>query len=468
MWRSEMAGREYPADFKPPAPIPRAQGLGPIVLLRLLADNPLEAWTQAHFEQPIVMGRLSIGRVAVVSDPGAIRHILLDNPQNYHKDWLQRRVLSAGLTGGLLTAEDQQWRMQRRALAPLFSRRTVMNFVLPMIDAANALVDRLRDREGQVVDLAVEVTRVTLDVLERTIFSDGLGRDREDIRMAMKSYFDVIGRLDPFDILGAPAVVPRPGRWKLRPMLRLFESTIDTIITTRRARLARDPASMPRDLLTLLLEAKDPESGHALSESEIRANILTFVAAGHETTANCIAWTLYLLSQSREWRERVQAESDRELDGATDDLADRLVETRAVIDESNRLYPPITAISRAALGPDVLAGHPIKRGTMVVVAPYLLHRHRTLWTKPDTFDPNRFLGSAHERIDRYAYLPFGAGPRVCIGATFALQEAAIVVATLMRRFTFELKPGHVVWPAQKVTLRAKGGLPMIMRTRRLI
>ena len=153
-------------------------------------------------------------------------------------------------------------------------------------------------------------------------------------------------------------------------MLRLFESTIDTIITTRRARLARDPASMPRDLLTLLLEAKDPETGEALSESEIRANILTFIAAGHETTANCIAWTLYLLSQSREWRERVQAEADRELDGATDDLADRLVETRAVIDESNRLYPPITAISRAALGPDELAGHPIKRGTMVVIAPY--------------------------------------------------------------------------------------------------
>lgn len=465
MWRSDTAGHEMAAEFIPSAPRPRAEALGPLALLRVLTDNPLEAWTAAHFEQPIVLSGLSFGKVAVVSDPGAIRHVLLENPQNYHKDWLQRRVLSAGLTGGLLTAEDQQWRMQRRALAPLFARKTVMNFSLAMIDAANALVERLRRREGQIVDVAVEVTRVTLDVLERTIFSDGLGRDREDIRMAMKDYFEAIGRIDPFDMLGVPEIVPRPGRWKLRPMLRLFESTIDTIIATRRARLADEPGGAPRDILTLLLEANDPETGAALSESEIRANILTFIAAGHETTANCIAWTLYLLSQSREWRARVQAEADRELAGADDNLADRLVETRAVIDESNRLYPPITAISRAALGPDQLAGQEIKRGTLVVVAPYVLHRHRALWDRPNSFDPHRFLGRGRESIDRFAYLPFGAGPRVCIGATFALQEASIMVAALMQHFNFALAPGHTVWPIQKVTLRPKGGLPMMVRRR---
>lgn len=465
MWRPQTDDCEIPAEFTPPAPVPRAQSLGPLALLRVLADNPLEAWTAAHFEQPIVLGGLSFGKAAVVSDPGAIRHVLLDNTANYHKDWLQRRVLSAGLTGGLLTAEDRQWRTQRRALAPLFSRKTVMAFLRPMIDAANGLVERLAEREGQVVDLAVEVTRVTLDVLERTIFSDGLGRDREDIRMAMKRYFETIGRLDPFDILGVPDVVPRPGRWKLRPMLRLFESTIDTIIATRRARVAADPPGVPRDILTLLLEAKDPETGQALSESEVRASILTFIAAGHETTANCIAWTLYLLSQSSEWRERVQAEADRELHRVGEDLADRLVETRAVIDESNRLYPPIAAISRVALGPDRLAGQDIKRGTMVVIAPYILHRHRALWEKPNSFDPHRFLGRARERIDRYAYLPFGAGPRVCIGSMFALQEASLVVATLMRHFSFRLAPGHTAWPVQKVTLRPKGGLPMVVRRR---
>ncbi len=453
------------AKLHPPAPTPRLKSLGPLALLRVLARNPLEAWTKAHFEKPIVMGGLSIGRVALVSDPAAIRRVLMDNSQNYHKDWLQRRVLSAGLSNGLLTAEGQQWRMQRRALAPLFARRTVLSFSVAMIDAAAALVERLKLRDGQIEDIAVEATRLTLDVLERTMFSDGLGRSPEEIRLAMKHYFEAIGRLDPFDVLGLPNWVPRLNRWKLRPMLRLFESAIDAIVSTRRRRIAEDPDSVPRDILTLLLEARDPETGEGLSEVEVRANILTFIAAGHETTANSITWSLFLLSQSPEWRRRVQAEADRELDGDVEGLAERLVETRAVIDEANRLYPPIAAISRAALAPDVLAGEPIRRGTMVVIAPYVLHRHRALWADPDAFDPNRFLDGARERIDRFAYLPFGVGPRICIGATFALQEASIVVATVMRHFTLELAPGHAVWPVHRVTVRPSGGLPMIVRRR---
>jgi cytochrome P450 len=439
--------------------------LGPIALLRVLANNPLEAWTAAHFEQPAVTGGLPFGRVIVVSDPAAIRRVLLENCDNYHKDWLQRRVLSAGLTGGLLTAEGHQWKTQRRTLAPLFARKTVMNFAPAMIDAANGMVARLSQREGEVVDIMVEATRVTLEVLERTIFSEGFGRDPEEIRLAMKSYFEAIGRIDPFDILGVPAVVPRPSRRKLRPMLRLFEDTIDTIISMRRERLAKDSAGAPRDILTLLLQSADPETGEALSETEVRANILTFIAAGHETTANCIAWSLFLLSQSDEWRERVQVEADQKLTGTSEGLSDSLGETRAVIDESNRLYPPIAAISRAAIGRDELSGQTIKPRTMVVIAPYVLHRHRTLWDKPGRFDPNRFLGCRRDAIDRFAYLPFGAGPRVCIGATFAIQEASIVIATIMRHFTLRLAPGHVAWPVQKVTLRPKGGLPMIVRRR---
>lgn len=456
---------DFPAALSPPAPIPLTHPLGPLALLRVLAKNPIEAWTAAHFEQPIVTSGLSIGRVAVVSDPAAIRRVLLENCDNYEKDWLQLRVLSAGLTGGLLTAEGQNWRVQRRALAPLFARKTVRNFSSAMISAANNVVERLAQRENEVTDVAIEATRVTLEVLERTIFSDGLGRDAEDIRMAMKRYFETIGRIDPFDMFGVPDFLPRPGRWKLRPMLRLFKSAIDAIISTRRDRINNDPDGAPRDILTFLLEATDPETGEALTEAEIRANILTFIAAGHETTANCISWSLFLLSKSDLWRERVRAEADRVFKGPLDGLADRLVETRAVIDEANRLYPPISAISRAAKGSDELAGQPIRRGTMVVIAPYVLHRHRALWEKPTTFDPNRFLGDARQAIDRFAYLPFGVGPRICIGATFAIQEASIVVASIVRHFTFEMAPGHTAWPELKVTLRPRGGLPMILRRR---
>lgn len=453
------------AELRPPAPAPRAHPLGPIALLRVLARNPLEAWTRAHFEQPVVASGHLLGRVAVVSDPAAIRRVLLENCDNYEKDWLQRRVLSAGLNGGLLTAEGRNWRTQRRVLAPLFARKTVQSFSSAMIDAGERLVARLAQQGSRVTDISVEATRVTLEVLERTIFSDGIGRDAEDIRLAMKQYFETIGRIHPLDMLGLPDFVPRPGRRKLRPTLRVFESAVDTIIATRRRRLAACPCAAPRDILTLLLEAADPETGEQLSETEVRANILTFIAAGHETTANCISWTLYLLSQSDEWRERIRAEADRVLDGPVDGLADRLVETRAVIDEANRLYPPIIAISRAAKGPDVLAGQRVKRGTTVVVAPYVLHRHRALWQRPDDFDPNRFLGSARNKIDRFAYLPFGVGPRTCIGATFAVQEASMMVAMIVRSFRFEMAPGHSPWPVQKITLRPDDGLPMIFRRR---
>jgi cytochrome P450 len=448
------------ARLRAPAPVPRPSPLGPLALLRVLIDNPLEAWTEAHFNEPIVMGGLPFMRVAVVSDPAAIRHVLLDNSDNYRKDWLQRRILSAGLSDGLLTADHWRWRAQRRMLAPLFTPKTVRSFSAAMVASAQALVERLDRHRGQVLDLAVEITRVSLDVLERTIFSDGLGSDPEEIRKGMKSYFEAIGRIDPFDVLGMPAAMPRLGRLKARAAMRVFERAIDAVVAMRRRRIAERPDEVPQDLLTLLLQAEDAQTGERLSEIEVRSNVLTFISAGHETTANCLTWSLFLLSQSPLWRERVRAEAERELDGGADGLDERLSETRAVLEEANRLYPPITAISRAAIGPDELAGHAIRRGTMIVIAPYVLHRHRTLWSEPECFDPTRFLNGARERIPRFAYLPFGAGPRTCIGASFAMQEASIVLATLVRHFRTEVLPGHPIWPLQRVSLRPKFGLPM--------
>lgn len=453
------------SKLRPPAPVPHANTLGPLALLRVLASNPLEAWTEAHFSEPLVLGGLPFARVAVVSEPAAIRRVLLDNTRNYQKDWLQRRVLSAGLTDGLLTAERQQWRTQRRALAPLFASRSVIGYAGAMVEAARAAVERIKSRQGEIVDMAVEVTRITLDVLERTIFSDGFGTDREAIRRGMKRYFEAVGKLDPFDVLGIPKMLPSFVRSKARAELRFFETAVDGIIAARRQQVAGGNYSAPKDLLTHLLKARDPETGKTLSESEVRANVLTFIAAGHETTANCVTWSLFLLSQSQEWRARVRAEAERALDGDAPALADRLIETRAVVEESNRLYPPIAAISRSALGPDRLAGQSVQKGTMVVIAPYVLHRHRALWREPDRFDPTRFLAGAPDRIGRFAYLPFGVGPRTCVGAAFAMQEAVIILAMLMLHFRLVLMPGHRVWPVQKVTLRPKDGLPMLVTAR---
>jgi cytochrome P450 len=453
------------SKLRPPAPVPQPSPLGPLALLRVLACNPLEAWTEAHFSEPVVLGGLPLARVAVVSEPTAVRRVLLDNTKNYQKDWLQRRVLSGGLTGGLLTAERRQWRTQRSALAPLFARRSVMSYAGAMMHTARDAVERIETREGAIVDMAAEVTRVTLDVLARTIFSDGFGTDPEEIRRGMKTYFEAVGRLDPLDVLGIPKMLPPFLRSKARAELRFFEQTVEHIIAIRRRQIATANYRAPADLLTHLLKARDPETGKTLSEAEVRANVLTFIAAGHETTANCVTWSLFLLSQSDEWRARVRAESERELDRDAPSLADRLVETRAVIEESNRLYPPIAAISRSARGPDRLAGCPIRKGTMVVIAPYVLHRHRALWREPGRFDPARFLDGAPDNIDRFAYLPFGVGPRTCVGAAFAMQEAAIILATVLRHLRLELVPGHRIWPVQKVTLRPKGGLLMTVKAR---
>lgn len=457
---------QHPARWRPPAPQPRAEPLGAMALLGALWRNPLEAWSRRHFEEPMVTANLAIGRATVVSAPLAVRRVLLDNAANYQKDTLQRRMMSAALSNGLLMAEAEQWRIQRRTLAPMFARKTLIGFAPAMVQAATRLVEFWQQHpDGTARDIAGDVTLLTLDVLERTIFSEGLGGDTEEVRTAMRSYFDIIGRIEPFDLLGLPDFVPRWGRLKSGPVLRFFDRAVDTIIDTRRRRLAQDPSSVPDDILTLLLKAQDPESGHGMSEAEVRANIITFIAAGHETTANTISWSLFLLSQSPHWQERVVTEAERELDGPAAGLAERLVETRAVIEEAIRLYPPLAAISRAAVGADELLGSRIKPGSMVVIAPYVLHRHRLLWERPDEFDPNRFLGGARDRIDRFAYLPFGGGPRICIGSGFALQEATLAVAIVTKHFRLELAPGQRVWPVLKVTLRPDGGLPMLLHRR---
>lgn len=457
---SPLLRHSHHRGYRPPAPAPQPRPLNPLRLISVLKRNPLECWAREHFEKWVVTGGLPFGHVAIVNHPDGIRRVLLDNAANYRKDTLQRRVLSAGLGEGLLSAEGNQWRVQRRTVAPLFARRTVTQWAPAMISAAVALVERWRQHCPAALDVAAEMTRLTMDVLERTIFSDGFGCNAEEARLAMVTYFNTVGRIDPLDLLGAPNWIPRLNHLRVRPTLQFFERSIEDLIAARR----RQRNAHPNDLLTLLLAARDPDTGEHMSEAEVTSNILTFIMAGHETTANLLSWSLFLLSQSDEWRHLVRREAEREINGSAADLADRLTDTRAVIEEAARLYPPIAAISRVAIDADELGGEAIAAGTLVVISPYVLHRHRLLWDNPDLFDPGRFLGNKRSLIERYSYLPFGAGPRTCIGSTFALQEATIVLATIMKHFNMQLVPGHRVWPILRVTLKPAGGLPMIVRT----
>jgi cytochrome P450 len=280
-----------------------------------------------------------------------------------------------------------------------------------------------------------------------------------------RDYFTVAGRIDPFDVIGLPDAVPRITQWRIGPLLRPFNQALDAAVARRRRALNEHAAEAPRDILGLLLSARDAVSGRRMSEAEVKANVLTFFVAGQETTSTALTWAIYLLSQSPEWSERVAAEAQRELDGTPEGIAERLVETRAVLDEAMRLYPPIVGITRTANRRAELAGERIARGTMIVISPYVLHRHRLLWEEPDLFDPARFLDRAAGKIDRYAYLPFGIGPRMCIGAGFALQEATLALAAIVRNFRIALVPGQAVWPLQRFTLRPRDPLLLTVEER---
>jgi len=451
--------------FRPPTPAPPKRRLGPIGLLRALRRNPLECWSEDFFREPISRVGLPIGQVFVLNDPAAIKQVLVDNTANYQKDPLQRRVLSAGLADGLLSAEDKRWEIQRRTLAPLFSARTVRSLAKDMRFAVDQLAKRwLSLDSGATIDVAAEITLLTLDVLALTIFSDGLQSDPDEFRLSMTEYFRAAGRIGLLDLIGAPDYIPRPGRSRIKSTLKYFENIIDGLIETRRKALENkaleNNATCRDDLLTLLLRALDPATGQPMTLAEVRSNILTFLSAGHETTANTLTWSLFLLSQSHDWRERVREEAERELAGQEDGPVDRLVVTKAVIEEALRLYPPIAALSRSAKGPDRLGDYDVKAGSLIVIAPYVLHRHRQLWHQPDVFDPARFLGDARRQVGRFAYLPFGVGPRICIGASFALQEATIALACLIQRFEFRLAEEFEVWPQMSVTVRPANGLQM--------
>ncbi len=452
--------------FAPPAPVPLARPLSRLAGARMLLRDPLGMWTERHFDEWVLSGQSLLGHITIVSDPAAIRAFMVDRTANYVKDDLQLRVLKPSLGEGLFTADGTAWKVQRRALAGLFTPRTVAGFAPGMAVAANRLVERWIARgRRSVIQVDREMTRLTLDGLDQSIFSGGLSSERSAINEA-QAYVTAMGAVDPLDLFGAPAWLPRPRRLLSRPVRRFFDDLVGRLVEGRRALLAVDPAAAPRDLLTALFEARDPESGAGLTPAVVRDNVVTFLGAGTETTSSALSWALYLLSQDAAARARIEAEVDAVLAGrdvAADDVA-QLVWTRAVIDETLRLYPTAPLVQRMAVAEDTLHGVAIPAKSTVVYAPWVLHRHRKLWDRPDVFDPTRFLPGAPP-VDRFAYLPFGAGPRVCIGAAFALQQAVVSLATIVQRLRVDLLPGTTVMPEHRITLRPKGGLPMLTTVR---
>ena len=447
---------------RPAAPVPRRKPVSFLRVLWELRQNPIAAFGEGAYRLPLVHLTSRIRDFLLVNEPGAIRHVLLDNAANYIKSDQVQRLTRPALGNGLLNAEGASWRFQRRTAAPIFQMRHVTSFAATMASAtADMLVRWDQTAEGATIDVADEMMRLTYDIISRTVFSGDVTMDYARMSKALLTYLETLGRIEMLGLLGLPRWVPTPDRLRAEPALRYFRREMKGLIERRKALLERDAAAAPNDLLTLLLTAHDPEGGTLFSAREVFDNVMTFVFAGHETTANALAWTLYLLSQFPD----VDARLAREVAGVDDSIMTTgalpaLPFTSAVLEEAMRLYPPAPFISREAVAADVVGGVVIKPRTSVLISTWILHRHRLLWQNADEFDPARFLAPQKDTIPRFAYLPFGAGPRVCIGMGFAMQEAMIALTAVARRFRLELADDHKVEPLARITLRPKGGLMM--------
>lgn len=420
---------------------------------RAAQRNVLELIPAVATEVPILSGRTG-KRWHMLMDPDGLRQVLRDRVADYPKSVVTKLILEPAIGDSLFVAEGAEWMWQRRTAAPVFSHRNVAALGPVMTAAAERSVARLDRAVDGATDLFEEMVTATFEVIADVTFSVGTGFDRGAVHAAIEQYIGATAKVSLLDILGAPTWVPRPRRLITGSAMRATKRLADRAIDARRA----EGAKVPPDLLDLLMAGVDPESGRQMTTAELRDNLLTFIVAGHETTALTLSWALYLCAFDPAVQAAARDEAAAVLGGRAATVADlpTLPLVRQIVDEALRLYPPAAFLSRTAMVGDVLCGREVRRGDTVILPIYALHRHRKLWDAPDAFHPARFADP--RAVPRFQYLPFGDGPRVCIGASFALQEAVIVLATLLARFRFELVPGVEPKPVMVLTLRPEGGV----------
>ena len=414
---------------------------------RSLRDNAIGIFPPQAFDEEVVFRKVFGRRQIIMNRPAGIQHILVDNPGNYRRTAAGIRILRPLLGKGLLLSTGEDWRHQRRTLAPAFAPRTMPILARHVAKAAGTAVAGLKASCADPVDLLAAMQFLALEIAGASMFSLEIERYGAELRDLIQGYASHLGRPSLLDFL-LPTSVPSPRdvfRWRFR---RRWLNLVGRIIAARRE---RGSAGAPRDLFDLLATAGDPDST-VFPPDRLADQVATMIVAGHETTAVALFWSLYLLASAATIQDRLAAEvarADLGPDSAAAALP-MLLYTRAVVHEALRLYPPAFTLARQALRADVAGGIPVPARTVVLIAPWVLHRHRRLWRQPDTFDPARFLPPALPP-DRFAYLPFGIGPRVCIGAQFALTEATLVLATLIQTFHVERADDTPVTPRAVVT-----------------
>ena len=433
--------------------------------LREMRENALTAHGPENFSADIIAQRILWRRMFILNEPGAIRYVLLDNAANYTKSEVGRRLLEPGLGRGLLTSEGETWRRHRRIMAPSFDPRSVAGYAPIMTEVTQGLLAEVGRAAGRTakLDAAAAMMHLTLHIISKAMFSSDSDEIVEAVEGGVNQYQTLV-RPSLLDLLHFP-------QWFARLLAPLptdglfdeFDRKVDLLLTER----GRAPDAEPKDLLARLVAARDSETGGGMTAKEVRDQVVTIFMAGHETTSLALSWTWYLLSQHPAVEEKLHRELADVLGGRTprnDDIAS-LRYTRMVIEESMRLYPPAHTTGRQPIKPDEILGHRIPAGAEVLIMPWLIHRKPQLWEDPERFDPERFAPERAAERPRFAYIPFGAGPRICIGAAFAMTEAILILATIAQRYRLRLKPGHPVEPQGLITLRPRYGMQMILERR---
>lgn len=428
--------------------------------------DPLAMLTRARVAGDLVRFRAGPRSFYVVNHPDYIKHVLLDNHRNYTKETRVIKQIKWFSGENIFTGEGDFWLKRRRLMQPAFHRQHLASFGNVMTRALQELVQEWGARTTQVVRVDEEMMRVTLKIVGRALFSVDLTGDSQVLGDAFGfATQDLLYRAQhPFY---PPMRVPTGRNRRANKVRGTVVGVMQKIIRARMAEGDKGGTTDHPDLLALLMNSKDPETGQGLNEDELVREMMTMVFAGHETTSNALTWAWYGLSQNPHVENELHRELDVVLNGRAPTLDDvpNLQYTRRVIDEALRLYPPAWAFGRETLKADTLGGYAVPAQAAVVVSPYTMHRHPKFWNNPEAFDPDRFLPEQSENRPRYAYLPFGGGPRLCIGQPFALAEATLLLACLAQRYALRLAPNTEVKPEPNITLGVKNGLPMILQAR---
>lgn len=424
--------------------------------------DPLGFLLAARRYGEVVGMRFVFSPAYLVYHPDDVKHVLQENHFNYNKDLFTYHMLYPVLGYGLFTNDGESWLHQRRLAQPAFHRKRLATYATLMTDATQEMLASWQSHEqnNEPLDINEEMMRLALHIVGQALFSIDLSHETSTVGQSVTTLVKLLGDYvyAPFP----PISVPTSRNRHLQAAIHDLEAVTNGIIRERRAH-----GTDMGDLLSMLLLARDEETGEGMSDKQARDEVMTLLLAGHETTANALTWTWYLLSQHPDIESRLHEELEAVLGGNAPTLEHlpQLTYTSMVIQEAMRLYPPIWVLSRKALADDELGGFRIPQGSMVILSPYATHHHTAFWDQPEVFDPERFTPDRVVARPHYAYFPFGGGPRLCIGSNFAMMEAQLVLATVAQRYRLRLVPGHPVVPEAKITLRPRYGIPMTLGNR---